>query len=159
MFHLNTNKPESKEAFYQDILTCVKGLIEGEEDLIANMANTASVLFHSMEDVNWAGFYLLKENELVLGPFGGKPACIRIAIGKGVCGNAVAKKQTLVVKNVHEFEGHIACDSESLSEIVVPLFKGGRVIGVLDIDSIKLEKFDEVDQKYLEMLASLLMKD
>lgn len=158
MFQFNLNKFESKEEQYQYLLEGVKGLIAGEEDFIANLANTASLLYHTMEDVNWAGFYLLKGEQLVLGPFGGKPACIRIDIGRGVCGRAVAEKETIIVRNVHEFEGHIACDGETLSEIVVPLFSQGKVVGVLDLDSRVLEKFDEVDQQFLEVISGLLIK-
>lgn len=159
MFHLPEEKLQIKEDMYQQLIQHAKGLIVGENDLIANLANISSLIYHSMEDVNWAGFYLYKGNQLVLGPFNGKPACIRINLGKGVCGTAAINRETLVVKNVHEFEGHIACDGDTLSEIVVPMIGNKQLIGVLDIDSIIVEKFDEVDKKYLEELVCLIMTE
>ncbi|PKM50373.1 MAG: hypothetical protein CVV02_11380 [Firmicutes bacterium HGW-Firmicutes-7] len=156
MFDLPKVKYQKKEELYIQLIQHVKGLIGGEKDLIANLANISSLIFNSMEDINWAGFYLYKENQLVLGPFNGKPACIRITLGKGVCGTAAIKKQTIFVENVHEFEGHIACDGETLSEIVVPMLVDGQLIGVLDIDSIKISKFDEIDKMYLEEIVGLI---
>lgn len=126
-----------------------------ETDPVANMANMAAVLFNGLENLNWAGFYVLRGDTLVLGPFQGKPACVRIALGKGVCGTAAQTGQTQLVKNVHEFKGHIACDSASNSEIVVPIFKDGHVWGVLDIDSPVLARFDETDKCYLERIVRL----
>ncbi|MDK8183435.1 GAF domain-containing protein [Paenibacillus sp. UMB4589-SE434] len=134
-------------------------LVEDEPNLIANLANAAALLWHGLQDINWAGFYLYEEatNQLVLGPFQGMPACVRIPLGRGVCGTSAQDQQTLVVADVHEFPGHIACDARSRSEIVVPLVQGGRLIGVLDIDSPSKERFHEVDQKWLEQIAQLLM--
>lgn len=129
-----------------------------ETDPVANMANMSAVLFNGLENLNWAGFYVLRGETLVLGPFQGKPACVRIPLGKGVCGTAAQTGQTQLVKNVHEFKGHIACDSASNSEIVVPIFKDGRVWGVLDIDSPVLARFDAADQTYLEQAVELFTK-
>ncbi|OSZ69106.1 diguanylate cyclase [Sphingomonas sp. IBVSS1] len=134
------------------------GLLIGDErDFIANMANMAALLFHQLADLNWAGFYRMKDGELVLGPFQGKPACIRIPLGKGVCGTAAATRVTQVVPDVHAFPGHIACDADSRSEIVVPLIADGRLIGVLDLDSPKPGRFDEDDRAGLEAAAGLLL--
>ena len=124
-----------------------------------NLANASALLYDTLEDLNWAGFYLMQDEKLVLGPFQGKPACIEIEVGKGVCGTAVAKRKTVLVKNVHEFEGHIACDSASNSEIVVPIFNGDEVVGVLDIDSPIFERFDESDRVGLEELVKILEKE
>ncbi len=132
-------------------------LFEGERDFIANAANFSSLVYHSLPDLNWAGFYLLKENELVLGPFQGQPACVRIEIGKGVCGTAAEQQQTIIVDNVHEFPGHIACDSASNSEIVVPLIRDGELTGVLDLDSPLLARFDEEDAEGLNELTKVFM--
>ena len=129
-----------------------------ETDPVANMANMSAVLFNGLENLNWAGFYVLRGETLVLGPFQGKPACVRIPLGKGVCGTAAQTGQTQLVKNVHEFKGHIACDGASNSEIVVPIFKDGRVWGVLDIDSPVLARFDAADQTYLEQAVELFTK-
>ena len=136
----------------------LRSLLEVERDAIANMANTAAVLYNTLPDINWAGFYLLKDGGLVLGPFQGKPACVRIALGKGVCGTAAAQQCTQRVADVHAFAGHIACDAASRSEIVVPLLQGGRVWGVLDIDSPLLNRFDETDQQFLEQAAALFLE-
>lgn len=126
--------------------------------LIANLANISALLYTSLPDINWAGFYLADEDKLILGPFQGKPACVEIAFGRGVCGMAAAQDQTQLVPDVHLFPGHIACDSASRSEIVIPLHKGGKVIGVLDIDSPSLARFTEEDREGLELLASVLEK-
>jgi GAF domain-containing protein len=131
--------------------------LAGERDLIANAANFSSLVFHGLPDLNWAGFYFLKNGELVLGPFQGRPACLRIRVGQGVCGTAVAKRRTTVVRSVHEFPGHIACDSASNSEIVVPLVKGERLLGVLDLDSPSLARFDDEDAAGLETLVRILL--
>ncbi|MEY4851041.1 MAG: hypothetical protein RLZZ331_2045 [Pseudomonadota bacterium] len=132
-------------------------LIGDERDFVANMANMAALLFHQLPDLNWAGFYLMKGGELVLGPFQGKPACIRIPLGRGVCGTAAATRETQVVADVHAFPGHIACDADSRSEIVVPLIRDGMIIGVLDLDSPKPGRFDEDDRAGLESAAGLLL--
>ncbi len=129
------------------------GLIEGERDAIANMGNMSALLFQSLENLNWAGFYRMKEGMLVLGPFQGGTACIRIPVGRGVCGTAAATGQTQLVPDVHAFPGHIACDARSQSEIVVPLWAGRRLVGVLDIDSPVKQRFDAEDQAGLETLA------
>ena len=145
----------AKHEVYRELALQARGLFEGERDAIANAANLASLLFYGLEDLNWAGFYFLKGDVLVLGPFQGKPACVRIEMGKGVCGTAAATRETLVVADVHEFPGHIACDVASNSEIVVPLIRDGRVIGVLDIDSPQRNRFDDEDRAGLEALAAL----
>src|SRR5918999_1039203 len=134
--HIDPTLP--KPALYAQLEREAAALIEGETDWIANLANVAALLYHSLADVNWAGFYLLKGDELVLGPFQGLPACIRIPLGRGVCGTAAAQRKTIIVPNVHEFAGHIACDSASNSEIVVPMIRAGALLGVLDIDSPKV---------------------
>lgn len=148
----------SKTELYSEIGSQLSALFEGEHDFIANAANFSSLLYHSLPDVNWVGFYLLKDNELVLGPFHGQPACVRIAIGKGVCGTAAELRQTVVVENVHEFPGHIACDSASNSEIVVPLIREGQLIGVLDVDSPTLSRFDDEDAKGLNELTNTFLR-
>lgn len=125
---------------------------------VSNMANMSAVLFNGLTNLNWAGFYILRGNTLVLGPFQGKPACVRIPMGKGVCGTAAQTGQTQLVRNVHEFTGHIACDSASMSEIVIPIFKEGRVWGVLDIDSPLLARFDDIDREFLEKAVAIFIK-
>jgi len=139
---------------YDDLLSDLRGLYEGERDPIANAANTAATIWQHLPDINWAGFYFLKDGELVLGPFHGKPACVRIAMGQGVCGTAAARKATVVVPDVHKFPGHIACDGASNSEIVVPLIREGRLIGVLDIDSPRLGRFADADRAGCEAVAA-----
>jgi L-methionine (R)-S-oxide reductase len=148
----------SKSHFYETLAGQLKSLLSGEKDFIANAANFSAFLYHSLVDINWAGLYLLKEDELVLGPFQGRPACVRIAIGKGVCGTAAALGQTLVIGNVHEFPGHIACDTASNSELVVPLKKDGQVFGVLDLDSPVFSRFDDADARGLNDLAEIFIK-
>ena len=158
MFHLDESlRTLDKTMLYKGLLQQSSGLLHDERDMIANMANIASLLFHSMPDINWSGFYLWKNGELVLGPFHGKPACVRIALGKGVCGTAAATRQTQVVEDVHAFPGHIACDAASRSEIVVPLIYKGQLLGVLDIDSPIVNRFDADDQQALESLADMLL--
>ena len=157
MFSAAARKHDSKPALYADLLEQANALFEGEHDFIANAANLSALLFHSLPDLNWAGFYLLKEDGLVLGPFQGKPACVRIAVGKGVCGTAAQQRRTVVVPDVQKFPGHIACDSASKSEIVVPLVRFDRVIGVLDLDSPNLSRFDEEDRRGLEALADVFL--
>jgi GAF domain-containing protein len=147
----------SKQQHYADLQRSLAALLSDERDFIANLANTAALLWQELPDINWAGFYLLKGNDLVLGPFQGKPACVRIAMGKGVCGAAAQRRESIVVPNVHEFAGHIACDSASNSEVVVPLIKNGTLVGVLDIDSPKLARFDASDRAGLEGVAQILL--
>jgi len=149
----------SKAELYAELQSQLRALLEGERDFIANAANFSSLLYHSLPDVNWVGFYLLKNDELVLGPFQGKPACVRIAIGKGVCGVAAKQLQTILVDNVHEFPGHIACDSASNSEIVVPLVVEGQLIGVLDLDSPSLARFDDDDASGLNELTNIFLEN
>ena len=153
-----TRLESSKGELYDRLASELKSLLEGEHDFIANAANFASLLYHSLPDLNWTGFYLVKGRELVLGPFQGKPACVRIAIGKGVCGTAAEQRQTILVDNVHEFPGHIACDSASNSEIVVSLIKHERLIGVLDLDSPSFARFDNEDARGLNELAEILVQ-
>ena len=134
----------------------VANLTKDEPNLIANLANTAALIPMFFDRINWAGFYLFDEKELVLGPFWGKPACVRIPLGKGVCGAAAAARETIIVDDVHKFPGHIACDSASMSEIVVPMVKNGRLIGVLDIDSPEPARFSQKDKELFEVLAKIL---
>jgi len=158
-FEISTTETTSKAELYASLQSQLRSLLEGERDFIANAANFSSLLYHSLPHLNWAGFYLLKDGELVLGPFQGKPACVRIAMGKGVCGTAAEQRQTILVENVHEFPGHIACDSESNSEIVVPLIADQQLIGVLDLDSPLFSRFDEEDAEGLNQLAEILMTE
>lgn len=142
---------------YNELNSILKSLICGIPHKTANLANASALLFNTLKDLNWAGFYLLEDGKLVLNAFQGKPACIEIAVGRGVCGTAVAEKKTRLVPNVHLFPGHIACDSASNSEIVVPLFdKNGEVVGVLDIDSPSLNRFDENDREGIEAFARII---
>ncbi len=143
----------TKTQIYDNLSPQITSLLEAETDVIANMANMAAVLFQGLPQVNWAGFYILRTEELVLGPFQGKPACVRIALGRGVCGTCAKTGKTQIVKDVHQFPGHIACDSASRSEIVVPIFKNKKIWGVLDIDSPIEERFDETDRLYLEKIV------
>jgi GAF domain-containing protein len=133
----------------------LRALLAGETDIIANAANTAALIYQRLPRLNWAGFYFLRGDTLVVGPFQGLPACTRIALGKGVCGTAAARNETIVVPDVHHFDGHIACDSASLSEIVVPLSVGGRLLGVLDIDSPVHDRFSDSDRRLIEALAAI----
>lgn len=136
----------------------LEAVIEGEPDAIANLANAAAIIFHGLPDLNWAGFYLMKGGELVLGPFQGRVACVRIAVGRGVCGTAVAQRRTLKVDDVHAFPGHIACDAASRSELVVPMFAGREVVGVLDLDSPRPARFGDEDVLGCERLVAILMR-
>lgn len=147
---------QNKSVFYEDLRLAARGLVSGETDLIANCANLSALLFFSLPDINWAGFYFLKDNELVVGPFQGKPACVRIALGEGVCGTAAARRETLIVDNVENFPGHIACDVDSRSEIVIPIIKDRELIGVLDIDAPTPDRFDDEDRAGLEALVAIL---
>ena len=150
------NYPQEKEKMYQLVNTQLRGLIADVPHLIANLSNASALLNQALVDINWVGFYLMEDGKLVLGPFQGKPACIEISVGRGVCGTAVAEDATMLVENVHEFPGHIACDSASNSEIVVPIHANGEVIGVLDIDSPLFSRFDKEDQKGLEEFVKIL---
>lgn len=148
-----------KATLYAELLQQAEGLMHGETNVIANAANFAALVYDVLPDLNWAGFYLFDGNELVVGPFQGKPACIRIALGRGVCGTAAQSRQTQLVRDVHEFEGHIACDAASNSEIVVPLVKGdGSLFGVWDVDSPVVGRFDDEDRKGMEALCEAFMK-
>lgn len=151
-----TIKSSSKDEIYKEIILQIKALVESENDLTANLANTTAVLKMAFPAISWVGFYLLNDSELVLGPFQGKPACVRIAVGKGVCGTAVREQSTLIVPNVHEFSGHIFCDPDSKSEIVVPIIGSSKVLGVLDVDSNSFDSFDKTDKLYLEELCAWL---
>lgn len=146
-----------KPADYARLVQELTALLAGESDLVANAANTSALLFEVLPDINWVGFYFLKDGELLVGPFQGKPACVRIAMGKGVCGAAAQRRETIVVADVHAFPGHIACDSASQSELVVPLIKDGAVLGVLDVDSPRLARFDDMDRRGLEHIAEVFL--
>lgn len=146
------------EAAYAELARDLRALLSGERDLVANAANTSALIWEALPDLNWAGFYLYKSGELVLGPFQGKPACVRIAIGQGVCGTAAQKRETVVVEDVHAFPGHIACDSASNSEIVVPLLRGTELLGVLDVDSPRHARFGPADRQGLEALARVFVE-
>lgn len=142
---------------YRQLADQAAALVAGESDRIANAANLAALVFHSLSEVNWVGFYLFDGNELVVGPFQGKPACVRIALGKGVCGIAAATRRTQVVPDVHTFPGHIACDANSRSEIVVPLVHGDELVGVFDLDSPRPARFDETDRRGLERIGEIFV--
>ena len=158
MFAVAPSRAATKPELYEDLLLHARGLFEGERDFTANAANLAALLFHTLPDLNWSGFYWLKGGELVLGPFQGKPACIRIALGRGVCGTAARDRQTIVVPDVNAFPGHIACDAASASEIVVPLVHGGRLVGVMDLDSPHPGRFDDQDARGLEAVARVFLE-
>ncbi|MBC8080723.1 MAG: GAF domain-containing protein [Gorillibacterium sp.] len=155
MFH-ESQYGESPEESYGLLLKQLRSLIEDEVDLVANLANASALLGQFLQDINWVGFYLLKGGELVLGPFQGLPACVRIPMGKGVCGTAAQSQSTMLVADVHQFPGHIACDAASNSEIVIPLYHSEELIGVLDIDSPLFSRFDENDKRYLEQFCEIL---
>ncbi|MDQ0221089.1 GAF domain-containing protein [Peribacillus cavernae] len=157
MFNVELYKG-SKEEKYRLVLKQLAALIEGETNRIANLSNAAALLNQFLENVNWVGFYLVEGNGLVLGPFQGMPACIRIPLGRGVCGTSAAEKRTLLVEDVHQFPGHIACDAASQSEIVIPIIKDSDLIGVLDIDSPNKNRFDETDRRMLEKFVEVLAK-
>lgn len=149
---------EDKVAAYELLLLQQKGLLEIEDDLLANLANSSALLKETLPDTVFAGYYLFKADQLILGPFQGRVSCTRIQMGKGVCGESAQKRQTVIVGNVKEYENYISCDSAAMSEIVVPLIKNNELIGVLDLDSSKTNSYDEIDQKFLEEYAQLLMK-
>ncbi len=146
-----------KHPAYDDLAAQLAALIAGEPDLVANTANMAALIYHGLPELNWAGFYFTRHGELVLGPFQGKPACVRIAWGNGVCGTAASRGTAIVVPDVDEFPGHIACDAASRSELVVPLVAGGRVVGVLDLDSPRRGRFDDADRMSFERLVAILL--
>jgi GAF domain-containing protein len=159
MFATHAIDTADKIAFYRELAEQVASILHGERDEIANAANCSAVLFEQMPDLNWAGFYFLRSpDELVVGPFQGRPACVRIKVGKGVCGTAVQRKQSVLVEDVDAFPGHIACDSASRSELVVPLIKDGKVIGVLDLDSPMRARFDADDQAGIEAIAKIYVE-
>lgn len=147
----------TKQDAYASLAQQLSGLLEGEADPIANAANMSALLYDLLSDLNWAGFYFLRGKELVLGPFQGKVACVRIPVGRGVCGTAVAREASVLVPDVHAFPGHIACDSASRSELVVPLIKQGRILGVLDLDSPSASRFDEADREGCEKLVQIFL--
>lgn len=160
MYHAPAVWPDDKKSFYKLLNIRLQGLIDGVPHRTANLANASALLNDALTDINWVGFYLIEEKNntdlLVLGPFQGKPACIEIEIGKGVCGTAVAEDSVMLVKNVHDFPGHIACDGASNSEIVVPIHADGKIVGVLDIDSPLLARFDEEDRDGLRRFVEIL---
>ena len=155
MFEARSIAAGSKPDFYRELAGQLEALLAGESDPIANAANTSALLFQMMPDLNWAGFYIMRSGELVLGPFQGKPACVRIPVGKGVCGAAVAQGKSMLVEDVHAFPGHIACDAASRSELVVPLVGRNGVIGVIDLDSPSPARFDADDQAGIERIAAI----
>ena len=157
-YHSEPHDFTDKRAGYEQLATQLRGLLAGETDPIANAANTTALIFDALPQVSWAGFYFWRAGELIVGPFQGKPACVRIALGHGVCGTAAAKRETIIVPDVNAFPGHIACDSASQSEVVVPLLAAGQLVGVLDLDSARLARFDEVDARGLEHLAELFLQ-
>jgi len=153
---INDNYPDNKIELYELLCKQLTALVEGEKEPIPNLANASALLWMGLKDIIWAGFYLMRDGELLLGPFQGKPACIHIPVGRGVCGEAAAQGCTLCVDDVHQFPGHIACDSASNSEIVVPIRSGDKIIGVLDIDSSIPSRFDEADRGGLEAFVRIL---
>jgi L-methionine (R)-S-oxide reductase len=154
MFVATAPNAASLAEFYRELEGQCRGLLHGERDFTANSANLAALLFNGLPDLNWAGFYWLKQGELVLGPFQGKPACVRIALGRGVCGTAAERRATMVVADVNAFPGHIACDAASRSEVVIPVVKDGKLLGVLDLDSPSPGRFSEEDARGLERLVT-----
>jgi L-methionine (R)-S-oxide reductase len=158
MFVAAAPKSTSKSGLYDELAQQARGLLADEHDRVANAANFAALIWHALPAINWCGFYFFDGVELVVGPFQGKPACVRIALGKGVCGTAAATRETQVVEDVHAFPGHIACDAASRSEIVVPLFEGARLLGVWDVDSPEVARFDEEDRVGMQRLCGIFME-
>jgi GAF domain-containing protein len=156
VFEATIDRGLAKPALYDALGRSLEALLDGESDALANLANASGLLAEALERVNWCGFYLMRGGELVLGPFQGKPACVRIAVGKGVCGTAAQRRETLVVPDVNAFPGHIACDAASRSEIVVPILQGGSLRGVLDVDSPEPGRFDAEDREGLERFVQVL---
>jgi GAF domain-containing protein len=157
MFEARAITASDKPTFYAELAQQLEGLLHGETDPIANAANTSALLHDTMPDLNWAGFYFMRGGGLVVGPFQGKPACVRIPVGRGVCGAAVARKASILVEDVHAFPGHIACDAASRSELVVPLLRDGEVLGVIDLDSPIPARFDPDDQAGIEAIARIYL--
>ncbi len=159
MFEAKTIASDDKASLYGELTQQLGGLLSDERDAVANAANTAALLFTSLPDLNWAGFYFLRSaKELVLGPFQGKPACVRITVGRGVCGAAVERRQSMLVDDVHAYADHIVCDAASRSELVVPLIRDDRVLGVIDLDSPLLARFDLDDQRGIEAVAAIYVR-
>ena len=157
--HASTfDRAAPKSELYRALADSLASLIADEPDPIANLANAAALIWEALPDINWSGFYLLRGGELVLGPFQGRPACVRIALGKGVCGAAALRRETIVVEDVNAFPGHIACDAASRSEIVVPLVAGGRLLGVLDVDAPRVARFDDEDRRGLEAVGGIVSR-
>ena len=156
-FELKAPVDLPKVELYRSLAEQAEALLAGESDLVANAANLSSLIFHTLPELNWAGFYFMRDRELVVGPFQGKPACVRIAVGHGVCGTAAQERRTIVVSDVHEFPGHIACDPASRSEVVVPVIRGGELLGVLDLDSPVRERFDADDAAGLEEVVRIFV--
>ena len=152
----DVRREADKAALYKDLASGLDALLADERDVVANLANAAAAIYRTLPSLNWAGFYILRGNELVVGPFQGLPACVRIPLGKGVCGTAAVERRSILVPDVALFPGHIACDTASRSELVVPLLRGRSVIGVLDLDSPQLARFDECDQSGCENLARIV---
>jgi L-methionine (R)-S-oxide reductase len=159
MFTATLDPAASKSILYRDLAASLASLLHGETDALANLANASALLAQALDRINWCGFYLLRGSDLVLGPFQGKPACVRIPLGKGVCGSAAEKRETLVVPDVLVFPGHIACDAASRSEVVVPLVVDGRLVGVLDVDAPEPARFDEEDRVGLERFVNTLVPE
>ena len=157
MFAASIDTSQPKEILYRDLAASLAAMLEGETDALANLSNAAGLMNQGLERINWCGFYLLRNGELVLGPFQGKPACVRIALGAGVCGTAAQRRETLVVPDVNAFPGHIACDAASRSEIVVSIFSGGELVGVLDVDAPEPDRFDDRDRAGLERFVETLV--
>lgn len=157
MFASAFDRAAPKAELYDALARSLEAVTAGEPDALANLANAAALLFEALPGINWAGFYLRRGEELVLGPFQGKPACVHISLGKGVCGTAAARGETLVVPDVNRFPGHIACDAASRAEIVIPLVREGNVVGVLDVDAPKEGRFNEEDRRGLERFAAILL--
>lgn len=157
MFEIQPISADSKSDLYTGLVAQLRSLVDGERDFIANAANFAALVYNGAPDLSWVGFYILRNGELVLGPFQGKPACIRIAMGRGVCGTSAEKRETIVVEDVYEFPGHIFCDASARSEVVVPLVKDGEVIGVFDVDSASLARFDAEDAAGMEALVEVFL--
>ena len=157
MLEAEIDRSQGKVALYRDLASSLAALLEGETDALANLSNASGLLSGALERINWCGFYLLRGGELVLGPFQGKPACVRIPLGQGVCGTAAARRETLVVPDVQAFPGHIACDAASRSEIVVPIVSAGELRGVLDVDAPAMGRFDGEDRAGLEEFVRVLL--
>ena len=157
MFSAEIDRTQPKALLYKDLAASLAALLEGETDAVANLSNASALLAQTLDRINWCGFYVMRRGELVLGPFQGKPACVRIGMGKGVCGTAAARRETIVVPDVQAFPGHIACDAASRSEIVIPILEGRRLQGVLDVDAPEPDRFDETDRKGLESFVAVLV--